>query len=301
LLERRQLNPGSAGGPAFHLAMRPMDGAILRWQAGDIAEIGPRHAAHTVQQWLQARGLDGDTEVERDGCRETLAERLARSHLPAAGSRIGYDPQSIAEGLQPLPHREYSIASLPQDGSLHLLVRRQLRADGTPGLGSGWLCNEAPLGGSIALRVRPNANFHPPASSCPLILIGNGTGIAGLRAHLKARIAAGATRNWLLFGERQAERDFFYADEIKDWHARGLISRLDLAFSRDSPQRVYVQERLRQAADELRQWLIEGAAIYVCGSLSGMAPGVDAALREILGDEAVEELLLKGRYRRDVY
>ena len=76
---------------------------------------------------------------------------------------------------------------------------------------------------------------------------------------------------------------------------------MDLAFSRDSVQRVYVQEKLRQAASELREWVADGAAIYVCGSLSGMAPGVDAALREILGDEGVEQLLLERRYRRDVY
>ena len=226
---------------------------------------------------------------------------LARSHLPATGSRIGYDAQSIADNLQSLPHREYSIASLPQDGALHLLVRRQLRPDGAPGLGSGWLCNEALVGGRIALRVRTNANFHPPESSRPLILIGNGTGIAGLRAHLKGRIAAGAKRNWLLFGERHADRDFFYGEEIRDWHARGLLARLDLAFSRDSAERVYVQDKLRQASDELRHWVAAGAAIYVCGSLTGMAPGVDAALREILGDEGVEELLLERRYRRDVY
>ncbi|MEJ1096117.1 MULTISPECIES: sulfite reductase flavoprotein subunit alpha [unclassified Pseudoxanthomonas] len=301
LIERRQLNPGSAGGGAFHLAIRPIDDSALRWQAGDIAEIGPCHASHMVEQWLQARGLDGEIAIERDGRRESLAELLARSHLPPAGARIGYDAQNIAENLQPLPHREYSIASLPEDGALHLLVRLQLRSDGSPGLGSGWLCNEAPVGGTIALRVRPNANFHPPKPSRPLILIGNGTGIAGLRAHLKARIATGATRNWLLLGERHADRDFFYGEEIKEWHTHGLLSHLDLAFSRDSAERTYVQDKLRQAADELREWVAEGAAIYVCGSLTGMAPGVDAALREILGQEGVEQLLLEGRYRRDVY
>ena len=301
LVERRELNPGSVGGGAFHLAIRPDDDSALQWQAGDIAEIGPRHAPHTVEHWLQARGLDGAIEIRSGGSSETLAELLARSHLPTEGTRIGYDAQSIAESLQPLPHREYSIASLPQDGALHLLVRRQLRPDGTLGLGSGWLCDQAPVGGAIALRVRANANFHPPEASRPLILIGNGTGIAGLRAHLKARIIAGASRNWLLFGERNEDRDFFYRDEIRGWHARGLLSRLDLAFSRDSVQRVYVQEKLRQAASELREWVADGAAIYVCGSLSGMAPGVDAALREILGDEGVEQLLLERRYRRDVY
>jgi sulfite reductase (NADPH) flavoprotein alpha-component len=301
LVERRQLNPGSEGGGAFHLAMQPAEESALRWQAGDIAEIGPRHAPHKIEQWLQARGLEGEIEVERDGRREPLAELLARSHLPAAGARIGYDAQTIAEGLQALPHREYSIASLPQDGALHLLVRRQLRPDGSPGLGSGWLCSEAPVGGTIALRVRRNANFHPPEPARPLILIGNGTGIAGLRAHLKARLAADAGRNWLLFGERHADRDFFYGDEIREWRARRLLSRLDLAFSRDPAGRAYVQDKLRLAADELREWVADGAAVYVCGSLTGMAPAVDAVLREVLGDETVEHLLMEGRYRRDVY
>lgn len=301
LTERRELNPGSAGGGAFHLALRPAGGQTSRWQAGDIAEIGPRHAPTAVERWLSSRGLDGRTGIEREGRREPLAELLARSHLPVEETLPGRDAQSIADALQPLPHREYSIASLPQDGALHLLVRRLLRPDGTPGLGSGWLCDDAEIGGTIALRVRSNANFHPPEPSRPLILIGNGTGIAGLRAHLKARIATGAKRNWLLFGERNADRDFFYQAEISEWRTQGLLPRLDLAFSRDPPQRAYVQDKLRQAADELRSWVAEDAALYVCGSLAGMAPGVDATLREILGEEGVEQLLLEGRYRRDVY
>lgn len=301
LIERRELNPGSAGGGVFHLALQPASGKPLHWQAGDIAEIGPRHAPHTIERWLSSRGLDGLVGIQIDGYRESLAALLARSHLPGPETVSDREAQSIAETLQPLPHREYSIASLPQDGALHLLVRRLLRPDGTPGLGSGWLCDDAAIGDPIALRVRGNANFHPPESFRPLILIGNGSGIAGLRAHLKARIMAGAHRNWLLFGERNEKRDFFYGEEIRDWHARGLLSRLDLAFSRDTTKRIYVQDKLRQAADDLRDWVAGGAAIYVCGSLAGMAPGVDAVLREALGDEDVEQLLMEGRYRRDVY
>jgi len=114
-------------------------------------------------------------------------------------------------------------------------------------------------------------------------------------------VQAGATRNWLLFGERNRARDFFHGNELLAWQAQGFLPRLDLAFSRDGGEHRYVQHLVQAHGDELRRWVDEGAAIYVCGSLAGMAPGVDAALRGTLGDEAVERLLAEGRYRRDVY
>ncbi len=301
LAERRELNPGSVGAAAFHIALVPPQDLVLQWQAGDIAEIGPRNSLAAVAALLDALSLDAATIVDRDGKRERLDEVLGRSHLLAATEAGGLDASTLAARLQPLPHREYSIASLPSDGAIHVLLRRMLRPDGSPGLGSGWLCDYAAPGGEIALRIRSNPNFHAPQPSRPLILIGNGTGAAGLRAHLKARIAAGARRNWLLFGERNADRDFFYGDELRRWRDEGFIERLDLAFSRDGGARAYVQHALAASADALRDWIEAGAAIYVCGSLQGMAPGVDAVLRETLGDSTVEQLRVEGRYRRDVY
>ncbi|USQ95089.1 sulfite reductase subunit alpha [Caulobacter sp. RL271] len=200
-----------------------------------------------------------------------------------------------------LPHREYSIASLPSDGGVELIVRLTARADGQPGLGSGWLCQAAAVGGLIDARVRVNRGFHAPDPIRPLILIGSGTGLAGLRAHLKARAALGAHRNWLVFGERTSAHDFFHRAEIQGWKAAGVLERLDLAFSRDQTERTYVQHRLRAAAEVLRQWVTDGAAIYVCGSLEGMSRDVHAALVEVLGTETVERLTDEGLYRRDVY
>lgn len=301
LVERRELNPGSVGGGAFHLAMTPPTESVGHWVAGDIAEIGPRHSPLVVAALLGQAGIAADASIMIDGQPQSLAELLAGSHLPALDEIRDRDAQALAETLKPLPHREYSIASLPSDGSLHILLRRLLRADGTPGIGSGWLCDYAPVGGEIALRLRSNPNFHAPDPAKPMILIGNGTGIAGLRAHLKHRIAVGAQRNWLLFGERNSDRDFFYCDEILLWQAQNHIERLDLAFSRDQTESVYVQKKLLAAADPLREWVEAGASIYVCGSLAGMAPGVDGALRQILGDANVESMLTEGRYRRDVY
>jgi sulfite reductase (NADPH) flavoprotein alpha-component len=300
LIERRLLNPESLGGPCFHLAFRPLDGEAT-WQAGDLVELGPRHAPDDVTRWLAVPPFDGDVLVEHDGSRASLREWLAGSHLPSFDDVRGSSPAEVVRDLQALPHREYSIASLPSDGSLHLLVRRMLRADGKTGLGSGWLTEHVDVGAAVALRIRSNPGFHAPHDGRPLVLIGNGTGLAGLRALLKARRDAGHARNWLLFGERQATRDFYHRDEIEQWLRDGHLARLDLAWSRDAATPVYVQDRLRAAADELRQWVSAGAAIYVCGSLAGMAPGVDAVLREVLGEVELERLREGGRYRRDVY
>ncbi|GAB2997770.1 oxidoreductase [Arenimonas maotaiensis] len=211
---------------------------------------------------------------------------IAEIRLPAAGQTVV---------------REYSIASLPQDGRLELLVRLVRKHDGTLGAGSGALCQRMPIGSAIALRIRSNPGFHAPADDRPLILVGNGTGIAGLRALLKARARAGRRRNWLLFGERSAAHDFHFDAELRALQADGFLERIDLAFSRDQPERLYVQSLLAAETQRLRAWIDEGAAVYVCGSLDGMAPGVEAVLRAELGTDGLERLAAEGRYRRDVY
>jgi sulfite reductase (NADPH) flavoprotein alpha-component len=114
-------------------------------------------------------------------------------------------------------------------------------------------------------------------------------------------MARGHTRNWLLFGERHAGADRLHVDDLETWHATGGIERLDLVWSRQSRGSRYVQERLRSLPEDVRRYVAQGASIYVCGSLAGMAPGVDAALRHILGDARVDDLAATGRYRRDVY
>ncbi|MGB3392315.1 MAG: sulfite reductase subunit alpha [Stenotrophomonas sp.] len=296
LRERQLLNSGSAGGPVFRLHLQPAAGPLPPWQAGDIAEIGPRHAPATVERWMQQHGLDTQTMLA-DGC--SLRELLAASKLPDIPGATS--PAALAASLQPLPHREYSIASLPAEGSLQLLLRRQAHPGGTPGLASGWLCDHAAIGTRIDLRLRENRNFHPPAGDAPLLLIGNGTGIAGLRAHLRARIDAGARRNWLLFGERNHAHDFHFDDELRQWQRDGWIERLDTVFSRDGQAHRYVQDALATHADVLRQWVEDGATVLVCGSLQGMAPAVDAVIAQALGQEGKERLTLERRYRRDVY
>ncbi|CAN7250693.1 flavodoxin domain-containing protein [Caulobacter sp. LjRoot300] len=303
LVERRQLNPDSPGDGAFHIRLEAADGAT--WEAGDILEIGPRNDPAEVAALLARLGLDPAAPVVAEEA-ATLAEVLSWRRLPhddgfAAAPNRTLGPQALVDALPPLPHREYSIASLPADGGVELLVRAMSRADGKPGLGSGWLTVHAAEGAEIAARVRTNRAFHAPSDDRPLILVGNGTGLAGLRAHLKARAAAGRCRNWLVFGERTAAHDYFHQGEIEAWRADGVLQRLDLAFSRDQDRKVYVQHRLMEAADALRAWVTDGAAIYVCGSLEGMSSDVHATLTAVLGAETMERLADEGRYRRDVY
>ncbi len=200
--------------------------------------------------------------------------------------------------------RSYSLASLPSDGELQLLVRQERHAGEANqghGLASGWLTRFAPLGSPIRLRLQANPAFAPALVDVPCIYIGNGSGLAGLRAHLRARQRAGLARNWLLFGERQQAFDSVCGAELQGWLDAGHLARLDRVFSRDGETRQYVQDRLRANANELRDWLAQGAIVYVCGSLQGMATGIDAVLQEVLGQDGVDALLAAGRYRRDVY
>lgn len=298
LLGRDQLNPGSVGGAIWRIRLATP--AEVRWQAGDILHIAPRHDARHASAVLKAHGLDPLQPLLADGAARTLLALASERELPDADAALAVqDPCLWLAGLPMLPGREYSIASCTEDGAVELVVRLVHDDTGRAGLGSGWLSLHAPIGASIVARVHRNPGFHRVAGA-PMVLIGNGTGIAGLRGLLREAAHAGEQGHWLLFGERQRAHDFLFADEIEAWQAKGHLARVDLAFSRDGDGG-YVQDRLRAAADALRDWMQCGAVIHVCGSLQGMAEGVDQVLREALGDEAVETLLENGRYRRDVY
>ncbi|MEG8231359.1 sulfite reductase flavoprotein subunit alpha [Pseudomonas orientalis] len=300
LSQRTLLNPGSVGAPVYLLGLTPPSPSS--WLAGDLVEILPRNGPRAVEHFLEGLGLAGSDGVLIEGLAQTLDQALATRQLPDNRTHlVGLHAQALVDALVPLGMREYSIASIASDGVLELIVRQERHPDGSLGLGSGWLTEHAAVGSSISLRLRRNSGFHLPDAPVPLILLGNGTGLAGLRSLLKARIAEGRQRNWLLFGERHIAHDYLCREELQGWLASGDLALLDLAFSRDQAEKIYVQDRLRESADVLRKWLADGAAIYVCGSLQGMATGVDQALVDILGSEAVERLIEQGRYRRDVY
>lgn len=300
LSQRTLLNPDSSGSGVYLLGLNPP--APRDWLAGDLVEVVPRNCPWAVEHFLDGLGIAGTDEVLIDGLARPLEQVLAGRQLPDNRVHlVGLHARALVDALVPVAMREYSIASIASDGVLELIVRQERHSDGSLGLASGWLTEHAPLGSAISLRVRRNSGFHLPVDPVPMILLGNGTGLAGLRSLLKARIADGQQRNWLLFGERNIAHDYHCQDELQGWLASGDLALLDLAFSRDQAEKVYVQDRLRESADVLRKWLADGAVIYVCGSLQGMAAGVDQVLVEVLGSEAVERLIEQGRYRRDVY
>jgi len=203
---------------------------------------------------------------------------------------------------QPAPgSREYSVASLPSDGRAEFIVRLMHRPDGTPGLSSGWLTRDLAIGDEAGMRIRTNRSFHGPSPETPLILIGNGTGLAGLRAHWKARAGDTSARTWLMFGERTRAHDAFLDAELQSALTSGALTRVDRVFSRDAGDGRYVQALIPEHAAELSAWVDRGAAILVCGSLEGMSKGVHEALEAVLGPEALMSLTETGRYRRDVY
>jgi sulfite reductase (NADPH) flavoprotein alpha-component len=279
-------------------------GAIRHWQH----QLNQITGATTAPDWTPP-AYDRWRLVERrllnPGSPGGEAHHLAFEPVGAAPDWAAGDIAEIgvpARDGQAPASREYSVASLPADGRAEFLIRLMHRPDGAPGLASGWLTQMIQPGDEIDLRIRANRGFHAPPPGAPMILIGNGTGIAGLRAHLKARAALGrSSETWLLFGERTRDHDAFYDAELQAWLASGVLTRLDRCFSRDGAERTYVQALVAEHARPLADWVERGAFIYVCGSLEGMSRGVHAALQAVLGEAGLQALTEAGRYRRDVY
>ncbi|WFR82007.1 sulfite reductase flavoprotein subunit alpha [Janthinobacterium rivuli] len=283
--------------------------ALARCSGSAIDAIGVQEEA-SYAEWRLARrvllnpgSLGGELhEITLTGPADATWEAGALAEIIPCNADGSDGEGSHPDSAHHAP-RSYSLASLPSDGELQLLVRQERHAgeeNQGHGLASGWLTRFAPLGSPIRLRLQANPAFAPALVDVPCIYIGNGSGLAGLRAHLRARQRAGLARNWLLFGERQQAFDSVCGAELQGWLDTGHLARLDKVFSRDG-ERQYVQDRLRASANELREWLAQGAIVYVCGSLQGMATGIDAVLQELLGQEGLDALLAAGRYRRDVY
>lgn len=309
LSSRTVHNPGSAGAPLYGIALTPAED-MPRWRAGDIVEVNPRNSVEQCEQWLRATGIDGSQRITLNGVVRPLSSWLSERQLPVGSAltdcrgRLAESPQRWLKDLPLLPMREYSAASVPEEGTLQLLVRLQCTEWGEPGIGSGWLGQFSQVGDIITTRVRNNPSFHGPDPAQPLILIGAGSGLAGLRSHLVERALSGRSGpNWLVFGERSRRCDRLLDSDLKSWVASGHLIRLDRVFSRDSDasEPRYVQDVLERQQADLRLWVADGAAIYVCGSLNGMGLAVHACLERLLGNETLSELRESGRYRRDLY
>lgn len=264
----------------FELAMD------LPYEVGDALGVWPTNDPALVEEF--ARMLDGDT-TSLAGC------ELARVDIPARRMPAA---EFIAK-LKKLQPRLYSISSSPKahPGQVHLTV--SVVRHPRNGVCSTFLAERAE---TVPVFLQPNKNFRLPADGdTPIIMVGPGTGIAPFRAFLEERQAVGATgKSWLFFGDQHAAMDFLYRDELAP-------TRLDVAFSRDQAEKIYVQHRMLEHAAELFAWLEDGAHFYVCGDAKRMAADVDAALREVVRragrdpDQYVAQLQAGRRYQRDVY
>ena len=220
--------------------------------------------------------------------------------------------------MRKLPPRLYSIASSPKahPGEVHLtvgVVRYDAHGRQRKGVCSTYLSDRISEGDKADVFVTANKHFKIPADNdAPMIMVGPGTGIAPFRAFVEERKAIGAKgKNWLFFGDQHYLTDFLYQTEWQEYLADGVLTKLDLAFSRDQKEKVYVQDRMRENSAELYAWLEKGASFYVCGDASRMATDVDLALHEIIEKEGekttedaaayVKKLKTDKRYLRDVY
>ncbi len=248
---------------------------------------------------------------------EELGELDCIEFLELFGA-IPWTPQIVVDALQPLQPRLYSIASSQSlyPSEVHLTVSRvenSVRNRSRKGVASTMLSDRLTPGGKLEVFVHKSHCFTIPSNpKVPMIMVGPGTGIAPFIAFLQQREADRAEgRNWLFFGDQHQEHDFLYRDQLSHWLRTGLLSRLDLAFSRDTTEKVYVQHRMRENGRELFSWLESGAYFFVCGDARRMAVDVENTLIEVIetqgkmttvqAKEYLKNLKQQQRYVRDVY
>jgi sulfite reductase (NADPH) flavoprotein alpha-component len=311
-----------------HLALS-LEGSGIAYEPGDALGFVPRNDPALVDAVLRATGLDGDAALREalherhdittltakqideyaaltGGARPDVAGRQVIDLLEAAPNTL--TAEQLTGLLRPLPPRYYSIASSRKavGEEAHLLVAGvRYAAHGKERLGVASIdMNERrKTGDRLSVFLRPNPHFRLPADPArPVIMIGPGTGIAPFRGFLQEREATGAKGpNWLVFGHRNYLHDFLYQLEWQDWIKDGVLTRLDVAFSRDQPEKRYVQHALWDAREDLTGWVKDGAAIYVCGDAASMAKDVHETLIRVLGKTGLDQLRREGRYLRDVY
>jgi len=238
----------------------------------------------------------------RDHLNPSGGERLFRVGLvPSDAAVLDWRAGDIAEFEMPdAERRSYSIASVPSEGRLDLLVRETRTADGRLGRGTAWLLHETRPGGAIRMRVKSNPAFHACGGDAPLLLIGAGSGLAGLRPHILEARQAGRPA-WLLYGERHADSHNHLCRELRDWHLSGKLYRFNLALSHPEAGRGrYVQDVIAQYAGDIRHFMGPRGQVMTCGGLA-LGAAADAALGRVLGEAWMAQALNEARYRRALF
>jgi len=273
-----------------------------------------------LRAWHDLSGASELGKLLEDGHQEALVEFLHNHQVIDVVRQfpVAIDAQHFVSLLRKLSPRSYSIASGPSanPGEVHLTVGVvHYAAFGHEhwGAASTHIADRVDEGDTLSVFVEPNSRFRLPSDgNTDIIMIGAGTGVAPFRAFVEERMEQGARgRNWLFFGDRTFSDDFLYQLEWQRHLKHGGLHRLDVAFSRDQDNKIYVQDRIRERSAEIFDWLEGGAAIYVCGDAKRMAGDVDDALIDVIAQHAqvdrataqarLAELRRKGRYRRDVY
>lgn len=315
ITERVRLSGSRSTSDTWHVELS-LAGAGIEYEPGDSLGIVPRNDPALVDAVLGAAGLAGNAPL-----RMKLMDRFDITTLTRAPRREGWQvidmleaerrpwsEQELLSALRPLAPRYYSIASSRKAmaDEAHLLVsavRYEAHGRARKGVASVDVAERRNTGDRLRVFLKPNMHFRLPGDADrPIVMIGSGTGVAPFRAFMQERDAIGARgRNWLVFGHRHYTHDFLYQLEWQDLLKRDVLTRLDVAFSRDQPEKHYVQHALWDARRELSVWVQEGAVIYVCGDANAMAKDVHATLQQVLGTDALDGLRREGRYLRDVY
>lgn len=348
VIEQVNLNSSRSDKTTVHLELS-LEGSGITYEPGDALMLVPENDPAVVDAVLQAAGVAPDEDLaarlrreldvttvsratleayqrvrphadlaamlEGDGWRSWLPGRHVVDLLDSFPSRL--EAGELAGLLRPLPARAYSIASsaLAHPDEAHLLVGLvgyEAHGRARQGVTSGFVARRLAKGEQVGAYLRPNRHFRLPEPDRPIIMVGPGTGVAPFRAFMQHRREQGAEgRSWLFFGERRFTHDFLYQLEWQELAAEGTLTRMDVAFSRDRPQKDYVQHRMWDGRADLWAWLQEGAVLYLCGDATSMAKDVESTLRRIAADQGgmdegqaaawLDGLVRERRFRKDVY
>ncbi|MEA2975882.1 MAG: sulfite reductase flavoprotein alpha-component [Alphaproteobacteria bacterium] len=348
ITELIDLNSSQSEKETCHLELS-FDGAAPAYKPGDSLDLYPENDPAYVDDLLKAAGLASDSSLRAELTKNrditTLSLKTLETYASTTGHQyvkelldsgdartwiagrqlidliqqfpIALTAEQLLKFTRPLAPRAYSIASSRREvgEEAHLLisaVRYESFGRARKGVASGYVADQLKKGQRLRVKLRPNKHFALPAPDKDIIMVGPGTGVAPFRAFVQERRAAEAKgRSWLFFGDRQFTHDFLYQLEWQDALKDGVLTRMDVAFSRDTPEKVYVQHRIWEKRRDLIEWLDKGAYFYICGDAKAMAKDVRATLVRAYADvkglspeaaeKAVSDLDREHRYLQDTY
>ena len=348
ITEMIDLNSSRSDKETYHVELS-FDGAAPAYKPGDSLDLYPENDPAYVEAILKAAGLTSDDALRKELTKSrditTLSVKTLETYVAQTGHQyvkallesgeakawvlgrqlidllehypIALTAETLRAITRPLAPRAYSIASARREvgDEAHLLisaVRYETFGRARKGVASGYVADGLKKGGKVKVKLRPNKHFGLPAPDRDIVMVGPGTGVAPFRAFVQERRATGATgKSWLFFGDRTFTHDFLYQLEWQDALKDGSLTRMDVAFSRDTPEKLYVQHKMWERRHDLIDWLDRGAHVYVCGDAKAMAKDVRAtlvhayaevkALTPEAAEAAVRELERGGRYLTDTY